>query len=483
MKRLAAIACLACLAAPALAGEFSIISMHHSQDHFVPHLRFDGPIEAGDADDLADLLDNMPRCAELCDGATAVLSLDSPGGSYVEALAMGALLRAARVATVVNADAACLSACLPVFAAGTARGPQGDRPDRIAVPGAQLMHYPLDQQHEKLAGRILSEGLETILGAPVKTLHALAVEKRLGLDFHLPYTAAQSYRPVPEDLSRPTDLTLLGATLPPAPWAQIMPDLQAGLLQACAHALTRFHADRHGGALDLIPWDASMSVDPAFQRDLGSIGGPGYRVRHAEVSFCVGHDLGAEDPGIWLFGPGEGGTEELFHMPIAPHMVFPVAEPTSALETLYRPFGKAWTFAHPGSLTIFPEEEDAGLRAELGIVRLLDTLGSRVSALGDWMIFEQVGEPTLGQGLTAYLKTPALIDQQVEGNRGVSLIRAAHAESGNAVLIAAVTRFGASWIGRIEADRPWSELSAMEKTLMQRWSCNFTAIREQLACP
>jgi hypothetical protein len=71
-----------------------------------------GAIAPGDGERIAEVL----RTA-----APAVVSLDSPGGSVDDALAIGRVLRALEVATRIEDGAVCLSACPYAFVGGRAR--------------------------------------------------------------------------------------------------------------------------------------------------------------------------------------------------------------------------------------------------------------------------------------------------------------------------------------------------------------------------
>lgn len=481
MKLASVLLSLTVLSSPALAGDLALVSMHHSSDHFVPHLRFDGFIETGDAEALADMLTRVARCTESCDGATAVLSFNSPGGSFIEAQAIAEVLKRERVGTVVDADSACFSACLVAFTGGTARRGEELVADRIVVPGAAIMIYPLRSQHEALSGRILARGLESVLGAPLTTLEPMAEDGSIGLD----RLFAEDFVPTGsvgiEDLSAPTYLRLLEATLPPGKSSELMPDVEAGLLQACASGLTEYYALRDG-KVNIVPWDATMYVDPAFQDDLGSIGHSGYRIDDTEVSFCAGELTEREGDRVWMFGPGEAGTVELIGVDIKPHMLFPPGIPVSRLEAFYRPFVNRWTFRSDNTAPHYPSLVDANLPAELGFVPQVATLYSRISAYGDLQVIEQIGDDGLGEGLSRYLEGPALVDQQVETARGASIIRASHADSGKAVFIAAFDDRMQEWVGRIELDRPWSEVSTAEEADLGRWACNIKSITERLTC-
>jgi hypothetical protein len=79
-----------------------------------PALALTGTIAPGDAARFAQYLDERV-------GPPAVVTLHSPGGSVVDAIAIGRRIRAEEIATRVDSGAACLSACPYVFAAGTER--------------------------------------------------------------------------------------------------------------------------------------------------------------------------------------------------------------------------------------------------------------------------------------------------------------------------------------------------------------------------
>src|SRR5690606_3456756 len=71
-------------------------------------------------------------------GPTAVLTLNGPGGSYGTGLALADFLRANHIATVVERDAYCYSACAFAFLGGAAYSPQqtiGTYIDRVVEPG------------------------------------------------------------------------------------------------------------------------------------------------------------------------------------------------------------------------------------------------------------------------------------------------------------------------------------------------------------
>ncbi|WP_371037837.1 hypothetical protein [Rhodosalinus sp. FB01] len=73
-----------------------------------------GEIATGDADLIARRIASM-------DPTPGILRLDSPGGSVSDALAIGRMIRRLGIATEVDAQAICLSACPYLLAAGSAR--------------------------------------------------------------------------------------------------------------------------------------------------------------------------------------------------------------------------------------------------------------------------------------------------------------------------------------------------------------------------
>lgn len=82
-----------------------------------------GDIAPGDSDRFSDWLEQ----AGLPPGTSVTVTLDSPGGSVGDALAIGRAIRAAGFATRIGAGAVCLSACPYILAGGTGRSvdPEG----------------------------------------------------------------------------------------------------------------------------------------------------------------------------------------------------------------------------------------------------------------------------------------------------------------------------------------------------------------------
>ncbi|MBK8083851.1 MAG: hypothetical protein IPK28_08455 [Devosia sp.] len=119
MKMALAAAAFAFTCLPACAATISIVSMHYSAAHSVPHLHYDGPTVAGDVATLRDMYESFVKCRISClgpdGGATAILTLRGEGGDYYEGLAIADFLRENHIATVVERGSFCYLACAFAF--------------------------------------------------------------------------------------------------------------------------------------------------------------------------------------------------------------------------------------------------------------------------------------------------------------------------------------------------------------------------------
>lgn len=111
----------------------------------VCELKLEGPIEAGDSEELAAALYALGAAGGF-DSRAVSLCLNSLGGNYDEALKlMTTLLTFTNVATIVDAGAECYSACAFLFLAGNAqRSEDGElAPNRtLDVRGTLGFHAP-----------------------------------------------------------------------------------------------------------------------------------------------------------------------------------------------------------------------------------------------------------------------------------------------------------------------------------------------------
>ncbi|MCB8838420.1 hypothetical protein [Aurantimonas sp. VKM B-3413] len=183
-----AIAALAAILLPvvAFAGDFRLGREHYSHSRFEPLITFSGVVTKGDRDKLAALIKQI--CAgKDCDieNVSAIVSFDSPGGSFSEGIALAEAIREANVATVVEDGKVCLSACALAWLGGSgfhATGGVGTYIDRTIEPGARIgFHSPYisAQAMAALAPEerlgIQANGLRTGISALVRFLTVFGV--------------------------------------------------------------------------------------------------------------------------------------------------------------------------------------------------------------------------------------------------------------------------------------------------------------------
>ncbi|MBY6159263.1 hypothetical protein KUV73_00200 [Mameliella alba] len=131
-------------------------------------LRLSGPIAEGDAQKLKTLM-SQEISGYYPDTHFVTLTLDSPGGSFAEAIRLMEMLRDVRVATRIEKNASCLSACAVAFMGGTRIIASDFRSSRMVEPGGRLgfhapsLTLPGDQLvSTKVLGASYNLALETI---------------------------------------------------------------------------------------------------------------------------------------------------------------------------------------------------------------------------------------------------------------------------------------------------------------------------------
>jgi hypothetical protein len=107
------------------------------------HIRLVGETSSGDAKRIEDAfsaaIERRPiKINDPLENST-VMCLDSPGGSYIEALSIMDLLKDRGIGTVIERESRCYSACAFIFMAGQVQADEG-------------MSYPWRQMH--FAGRL-----------------------------------------------------------------------------------------------------------------------------------------------------------------------------------------------------------------------------------------------------------------------------------------------------------------------------------------
>lgn len=153
------------------AAELTLVSYRFSDEAPIPHLHLSGPLEQGDADRFAREFDVLAPCSGgLCHdvahgGSQAVVTLDSPGGAYSAGVALADVFRDMAIATYIETEGSCLSACALAFLGGTGFWPTGGIGpyfDRRLEPGARLgFHSPYFTA--RIAERAAREGQLTQL--------------------------------------------------------------------------------------------------------------------------------------------------------------------------------------------------------------------------------------------------------------------------------------------------------------------------------
>ncbi len=137
------IACFLVVASPAFSASITTElkqQLDGPNAQLVIHLS--GPIAGGDAEQIKEIFLNS-GLASNDDHADLVLSLDSPGGSFAEALNIARVLNANGIGTYVDDGASCLSACAVAFMAGANIDTQITVRDRTLHPRARLgFHAP-----------------------------------------------------------------------------------------------------------------------------------------------------------------------------------------------------------------------------------------------------------------------------------------------------------------------------------------------------
>lgn len=255
-------------ALPVMAANVSIVALHYSADRFVPQFHFDGPVVAGDADNLAALIDEYVDCTpeELHqDGSNcAVVTLNSPGGSYIEGLRLAALMRKRAIATVVEDTAQCYSACAFAFLGGSGYSSQKDVGayiDRMIEPGGILGFHAPYIASASLDGLVAQFGLDEVLGANRDSISTMIQQL---VDWNVnPNALSHIVRMGPSetyDIVLGGDYTLLWAQLPPAPLVFWNSNRAGAIRNACVNLLAHHLNVRSDTVVETIPLEVEMGL-------------------------------------------------------------------------------------------------------------------------------------------------------------------------------------------------------------------------------
>ncbi|MBN9310128.1 hypothetical protein [Devosia sp.] len=243
-------------ALPAVAAEISIVSMHYSATHPVPHLHYEGETVAGDAAALEGLYNSFVNCRESCSGPdgmpTAVLTMNGPGGSYVEGLALADFLREHHIATVVERGAYCYSACAFAFLGGSAWSSQegmGTYIDRMVEPGSTVGFHAPYADEDSFRAAVEERGGMAAQGQTRDALSLMVKELvKWNVDPEVIFRMVGMGPDETYDLRSAEDLYLARVALPPTPTSGWVSDIPAAVRNACMRLLA---IDERGDPADM----------------------------------------------------------------------------------------------------------------------------------------------------------------------------------------------------------------------------------------
>lgn len=233
------------VAAPATAATISIVSMQYSAAHPVPHIHYEGETADGDIATLQGIYDTFVKCRISClgpdGGSTAVLTLNGPGGSYIEGLGLADFLRANHIATVVERGAYCYSACAFAFLGGSGYSSQegiGDYIDRMVEPGSIVGFHAPYADEDSFTNALKERGAMAAQGDTRDSL-ALMVKELVKWNVD-PLVMYQMMGKGPDesfDLVHPEDLYLTRVSLPPTPTKSWISDIPSAVRNVCERLL------------------------------------------------------------------------------------------------------------------------------------------------------------------------------------------------------------------------------------------------------
>lgn len=418
-----ALAVALCLAGTlsAQAASVSIVSMQYSAANPVPHLHYEGDTATGDVDLLRGMYQSFVKCRLECmgpdGGSTAVLTLNGPGGAYFEGLALADFLRENHIATVIEKDANCYSACAFAFLGGSGYSSMeslGTYVDRQIEPGGILgFHSPyrdeasfLQALEERGASEMMGENRDS-LSRMVRELVKWNVDPEI-IHYMLGKGPDQTY-----DIVGADDYYLVRAALPPTPAKDWITDLPGAVKNACMRLLA---IDERGDPLSYqnffdMPWQDNLGTDKQGRTvsgyhwndrvlDIGSCGMPDAAAgitdkMEVALYFTPGID-GTISPDTTFFnnqtgwstaGRGHNPVKRILQKGPMNHYWLPVGVTIDSLNLpgeLAIAANRFVSIAPPAFASMDPELEVAVAAAS-----------SRISHIGDVWVFEQTGSSLL----------------------------------------------------------------------------------------
>lgn len=244
---LAAVLAAPC-ATPVAAAEISIVSMQYSAAHPVPHLHYEGDTDIGDVEALQSIYDTFVRCRTEClgenGGATAVLTMNGPGGNYGVGLMLADFLRANHIATVVERGMGCYSACAFAFLGGTGYSSSdriGAYVDRMVEPGSRVGFHAPFMNEEVLRAALAERSPTEIMGESRSALSLMVKELvKWNVDPEIVFYMVDMGPQQTYDLVNADDLYLVRTALPPTATSGWITDIPTAVRNACLRLLAAY---------------------------------------------------------------------------------------------------------------------------------------------------------------------------------------------------------------------------------------------------
>lgn len=498
----------------AQAGEFTYVSPQYSAERFIPHFHYEGVVVEEDADALIKIYSKYVHCEDECfdaDGAAAaIISMDSPGGSYITGLRMAEIMRAGRIATIVENGKGCYSACAFAFLGGTGFSTQegvGEYIDRTVEPGGVVGFHAPYFPDKALTGIIEDIGLPTVMNES-REMISLMIDKLVNWNVD-PSVMAHMVSMGADEMYRlltPEDMFLVRAGLPKAPIFAWQPDQAEGIRNVCIRLLALHKSISLDEAADLLA-DATFEMN--FGKTKFGTALSGYAIADT-ATFGINHcgvegDLEAAKtssnydvslltgPGIdgsynsafsffnrhdgWsTAGTGDTARKRIFQKGSLSHYFLPYntnigeMENSIGVSLLLNKF-----------FTLFPPQLPTQT-LELNVLR--QDKRSRVSSVGDILVFEYVGTANLFDTAREKLVGLGATITHDAGNDNL-FIKSGTYDNG---------RGGFSWIGfksaagaalvRIELSRNPSDqpLATEDLAALRAIACGLTFEKLKLSC-
>lgn len=412
--------CVSFVALPATAATISIVSMQYSAAHPVPHIHYDGPTVDGDIATLQGIFDTFVKCRTSClgpdGGSTAVLTMNGPGGSYYEGLALADFLRANHIATVVERGASCYSACAFAFLGGSGYSSQdgiGDYIDRMVEPGSIVGFHAPYADEESFTSALVERGAMAAQGDTRDSL-ALMVKELVKWNVD-PIVMYQMVGKGPDesfDLVHPEDLYLARVSLPPTPTSSWITDLPSAVRNACERLLA---IDERAEIADVAGRFLSDYIEQIGKTEYSTISGYKLGDRLLSIGSCAATDESLKTDGDYeialFFTPGLDGTNaaglSFFNRQHGWSSAGTGSNPVKRIlqkgpmNSYFLPAGY-----NMDDLDLPGEEEIDRNRFRMALAPLMGALpddavidatddGSRISHIGNVFIFERVGPALL----------------------------------------------------------------------------------------